>query len=107
MKASHTEQLDQAIAQAIDAWNERYEGMDGWASSHVNKLIDAYSAGFMSLDELLWTQTELQRIKYSQLTDANSFRTAYVATLRLHRLAGEVIEAMRARLLHFEGLNND
>jgi len=106
MKLSQREQLDQNIAQAISAWNERYEGMDGMASSHVNKLIKTYANGYMSLDELRWTQRELQRISYIQLTAANPYPSTYAATLRLHRLAEEVIEAMRARLHYLEGILN-
>jgi len=57
-------------------------------------------------DELRWTQMELRRISYIQLTAANPYPSTYAATLRLHRLAEEVIEAMRARLHHLEGLLN-
>jgi len=106
MKLSQRAQLDQNIANAIAAWNERYQGMDGYASSHVNKLICAYTNGHMSLDELAWTQTELQRIKYIQLTEANPFPSVYIATQRLHRLAEEVIETMRARLHYLEGVGS-
>jgi len=106
MKLSQRDKLDQDIAQAISAWNERYEGMDGMASSHVNKLIKVYANGHMSLDELRWTQRELQRISYIQLTAANPYPSTYAATLRLHRLAEEVIEAMRARLHYLEGILN-
>jgi len=106
MRLTKAEQLDQQIANAISAWNERYEGMDGYASSHVNKLIKTYANGHMSLDELAWTQRELLRISYIQLTAANPYPSTYAATLRLHRLAEEVIEAMRARLHHLEGILN-
>ena len=107
MKLSQREQLDQNIAQAIKAWNERYRGMEGLASSHVNKIICSYTNGYMSLDELRWTQTELQRIKYIQLREANAFPSVYAATQRLHKLAEAVIDTMRARLLYLEGIVND
>jgi len=107
MKLSQREQLDQNIAQAISAWNERYEGMNGMASSHVNKLIKTYANGHMSLDELAWTQRELLRISYTQLSAANPYPSTYVATLRLHKLAENVIESMRSRLHYLEGFLND
>jgi len=101
-----TQELDTKIEEAIAAWNVRYEGMDGMASSHINKIIKVYRSGYLGLDELRYTELTLRRICRRQLSDASQSPFVYAATLRLHRLAEEVIYSMRARLHHLEGLLN-